>query len=522
MGAFHILSNRGDQEPLRKQLVPHALPANTSTLPQHHRQLVVARDVKGKPFGFLPLLCRLYSLEEVDLRHDLPAEQHAIIDAYEVPAVAAELKDAVAEHGLESLHRHHTPGIALIVTQSCNLTCSYCLAKQGTFGLDVVKMTIPEVTKTIASLFATKPDIDFIKFFGGEPTLRMDLIEAVCDFVTHKLGKTTHFALTTNGTFPATEHLSLWRQYHVSVSVSIDGPPAIHDAERKRSDGRGSHRDALAYCQTLRDSDFPFAAVGVFDERHIKGGMSYLDMIRYLNQFSPLVKVQFLEALGDAADHVTDHFDLDEARRQVIEAVDHIMTAVTSDFLDVQHPAWVYDNNLFRFLYGIMCETARPYEHACTASNLTTVFPSGDLMSCYTLASFDDAQYGTRTTVPESVEQRRQEFQNTHTWTYLSSCGASVPWYRGIVGDICVADMMNSQSKGLEQSDLYRTFQETATLRILQWLPAVASEPLLLARVLHAIEEHRAITGEYTDKMRKSGNKWHTTERSTTINAQSD
>ncbi len=357
-----------------------------------------------------------------------------------------------------------------------------------------------EVTTRIESLFEANPDIDFIKFFGGEPTLRIDLIKGICDFVENKLKKRVHFALTTNGTLAASRHLDLWQRYHVSVSVTVDGPPHVHDAVRTRADGRGSHASAVAYCRDLAAANFPFAVVGVFDERHLRSGMSYLDMIKYLNEIAPLSKVQFLESLGDAASHEMGEEPLQMARAQVVEAVDAIMEAMTSAFISPNDGRWLYDNNIFRFIYGIVRETALPYEHACTASNLTTIFPSGELMACYTFAEKSTSAYGSKWTSKTELEDRRQEFRAAHKWEAMAARGTRVPWYRGVVGDICVADMLNS-SGGLEQSAFYKAFQETATLRILQWMPVVAKDPVAVARVLHAMEQHKIITGEYTLKM---------------------
>jgi sulfatase maturation enzyme AslB (radical SAM superfamily) len=311
-----------------------------------------------------------------------------IEDTTLIPAIHEEFEQVASAKGIGGLLRRHTPGLALIVSQSCNLGCSYCLAKQGTFGLPVVNMKIDDVRRRLEDFFTRQPDIDFIKFFGGEPTLRMDLIRGVCDFVTRDLGRSVHFALTTNGTLDARSHLETWQRYHMSVSVSVDGPAEIHDAVRTHKDGRGSFREAIRYCDTLSRENFPFAVVGVFDERHLSAGMSYLDTIRYLNTHSSLAKVVFVEALGDATNSelCSKPEAAHRARKQVNDAVDAIMANATEHWIKPGGPEWVYDNNLFRFLSGIVSGTAVPYEHACTASNLTTLFPSGAMMSCYTLS----------------------------------------------------------------------------------------------------------------------------------------
>jgi sulfatase maturation enzyme AslB (radical SAM superfamily) len=474
-------------------------------LAMHHRQVVLSRDLDGRTFAFVPLLCRLYSTSEPEVSALLPdSKELLVVDASTIPALESEILTEIETRGLEALHRRHTPGIAIILTQQCNLSCSYCLAKQGTFGLPVNEMSFKDVKKWLSDLFSRNPTIDFVKFFGGEPTLRFDLIRSICDFISSEIGRLPHFAITTNGTLNAARHLDLWKQFHFSVSVSIDGPAQVHDEVRTTRAGHGSFKKAVEYCSTLRDANFPFAVVGVFDDRHRRHGLTYLDTIRFLNSLSPLVKVQFVEALGDAVEReAAVQFDFLQVREEVRQAVDMIFNLATSNWLSPDHPDWVYDNNLFRFMYGVSTGKARPYEHACTASNLTTLFPSGQSMPCYTFSGHKELSLGNLNAPGDSIEVKRQQFQDSHTWEYMAQIGTGVPWYRGIVGDICVADMMNNGGERLESSPFYKQFQQSAVTRILQHLAALPLDPIKHARFLVAMEAHAAITGLYSAKMQK-------------------
>jgi hypothetical protein len=151
------------------------------------------------------------------------------------------------------------------------------------------------------------------------------------------------------------------------------------------------------------------------------GGMSYLDMIKYLNEIAPLSKVQFLESLGDAASHEVGEATLHMARVQVVEAVDA--------FISPNDGRWLYDNNIFRFVYGIVRQTALPYEHACTASNLTTIFPSGELMACYTFAEKPTLAFGSHKTIRQgpghgerTIHSRREQGREDDPAISLPGC----------------------------------------------------------------------------------------------------
>lgn len=465
-------------------------------------QALVFRGLDGSRALFVPALCRLYELGDDELPSYRGSFEPAELSLDDLKDLQEEVQSEITTLGLDRILRTHTPGIAIIVTQNCNLTCSYCLAKQGTFGLEVSRTNLPMVKMQIRDLFEVHPDIDFIKFFGGEPTLRMDLIDDICRFVTDDLGKSVHFAVTTNGTLPAAAHIETWQRFHVSVSVSVDGPEDIHDRERVDSRGHGSFRKALAYAEYLSRNNFPFAVVGVFDERHIARGLSYLDTIRFLNSISPLTKVQFLETLGAAASHdvlartgqpTIRSFIVD----QVEQAVDEIIKTAEANWVNPQGE-WLYDNNLMRFIYGVVTAKATPYKHACTASSLTTMFPGGEVMPCYTFSEDPTLHLGRAGNGIEELEDRRRTFQTRHSWDSLGASGVRVPWYRGVVGDICVADMRNSSKDGVPtQSDFYAVFQETAVRRTLQHLVALRHSSEKLARLKHAVVEHQRITGEF-------------------------
>ena len=466
------------------------------------QQMLISKNIKGDFFAFVPTICKLYKISPLE------AEKAGFIDKDQdykisnislIPEIENEYFNFISSTKENSILRKHPPGIALIVTQSCNLSCSYCLAKKGTFGLPISNLSFDEIKNIIKSLFSIYPDIAFIKFFGGEPTLRLDIIEKVCHFVTDTIRKPIRFAITTNGTQDPRKHIDLWKHYHVNVSVSIDGPKHIHDSQRVTNLGKGSFDLAKNYCSYLQSAKFPFAVVGVFDERHINNKFTYLDLIKFLNKFSPVSKVQFVEALGDAGSGLNvASLSPNEVKLQIYEAVDQLYQTAINNWLSSNSRDWLYDNNIFRFIYGVIKEKAKPYEHTCTASNLTTIMPSGDLMPCYTLSENKSFYYGSKQSNFEEVENKRKKYRDKFSWENLSQQGVTAPWYRGIVGDVCVADMINSNQDGLESSQFYQTFQLFTSLRVLQNISSLNPGSFEHARLMLALREHEKITGMFS------------------------
>ncbi len=64
-------------------------------------------------------------------------------------------------------------------------------------------------------------------------------------------GKRVRFSLTTNGTLLDPPAIALLAAGGVSATISIDGPPEVHDAIRVRPDGSGSYREAVERARPL-------------------------------------------------------------------------------------------------------------------------------------------------------------------------------------------------------------------------------------------------------------------------------
>ena len=140
--------------------------------------------------------------------------------------------------------------IVLNVNTGCNLACSYCYKEDLDTPSKGRKMALDTAVKSIDLLLKESPDRDSynIVFFGGEPLSNLPLIR---DVVAHAeprfaaLGKAVNFTLTTNATL-LTEETADWLDAHrFGLTVSMDGPKALHDLNRRTVGGKGTY-DAVA------------------------------------------------------------------------------------------------------------------------------------------------------------------------------------------------------------------------------------------------------------------------------------
>lgn len=144
--------------------------------------------------------------------------------------------------------------IVFIVTQDCQLNCSYCyLVGKNQTG----KMTWETAKKTVdflMSLPVTEDRVVF-DFIGGEPLLEIGLIHKICRYIVSELNRLNHpwlkdysFRFTTNGLLYSSskvqEFISEYKEC-LQIQLSIDGTKRKHDLNRVFSSGKGSYDKVL-------------------------------------------------------------------------------------------------------------------------------------------------------------------------------------------------------------------------------------------------------------------------------------
>jgi len=169
---------------------------------------------------------------------------------------------------MPSLEPATTPLSTLVleVAQDCNLRCTYCYAEAGTYGSKPCLLTPETARKAVRYLLDNSADQKYVTliFFGGEPLLNMPAIRAATsEAISYggEIGKKVRFSLTTNGTLLDAEIVKFLHHHRVSVAVSMDGPPHIHDRNRPDESGKGTYAGIVSRLKILlKNSPVPVAA----------------------------------------------------------------------------------------------------------------------------------------------------------------------------------------------------------------------------------------------------------------------
>lgn len=137
----------------------------------------------------------------------------------------------------------------LLLSQSCNMGCVYCLNGTETYQRDKDLMMSKEIAfKSVdRCLDSINPDgwLEVI-FFGGEPLLNWPLAKETVLYCEKSLkerhaGKKIKYHLTSNLSILPDDLIEWATKYDFTFLCDVDGPKKIHDRCRPFKDGASSH-----------------------------------------------------------------------------------------------------------------------------------------------------------------------------------------------------------------------------------------------------------------------------------------
>jgi uncharacterized protein len=150
-----------------------------------------------------------------------------------------------------------TKSITFVVTEACNLNCTYCYEKHKTnrkMTKDVAKQAVDfMLNDSLVNGYYTKEESPCLtlEFIGGEPLLEIDLIDYIVDYfkvkafeLNHPWGVNYLVNITSNGVLYNSDKVQRFLNKNkgkVNVGMTIDGNKELHDKCRVFHDGSGSY-----------------------------------------------------------------------------------------------------------------------------------------------------------------------------------------------------------------------------------------------------------------------------------------
>jgi uncharacterized protein len=170
----------------------------------------------------------------------------------------------------------------LILTDECNLCCTYCRAKafEETGKKDDHASSQVEIDPTLPSEFDVNLGLlyDFLKkdpestltFYGGEPLLRADLINTIV-----QQAPVHHFMIQTNGILLDRLDSQIINRFS-TILVSIDGNEALNNTNR----GPGTYRTIINNIKRIRQNGYNRELIA---RMTVNEGTEIVDAVRWLS-----------------------------------------------------------------------------------------------------------------------------------------------------------------------------------------------------------------------------------------------
>lgn len=148
----------------------------------------------------------------------------------------------------------------LKVSDACNLSCVYCFdASSRHKGVQMASTTAHHLPRLMDVLLTEYDAVDIV-FHGGEPLLATP--ESLLEIMDLLRPFPVEFHTQTNLCAPSIEKHDRVFDELTGLSFTVDGPMELHDAQRVRRDGSGTHAAVLANLDWIR-SRHPSLDLGV-------------------------------------------------------------------------------------------------------------------------------------------------------------------------------------------------------------------------------------------------------------------
>lgn len=276
--------------------------------------------------------------------------------------------------------------LTVFVTGRCNARCRHCFhwkeVAAGVGGPSVEQM------QKLADSAARMGPLLWVSFGGGEPFLREDLPELARAFGRHGL---RHLAIPTNGLVEERQHTAVEAMLaqnpdlYLSVGVSFDGPPEIHDSIRQVP---GGHARSMASVRALKQQAAGARGrmgvgilVTVTSENQDTICAHTEELVRELRPDNVTINL----ARGTAMEEHLLDVDLDRYRELVATKQRLVDEGVLPYFdFPMAKLAVARDRLMYEHVEAVARSDRQPRQHLpCTAGSLSAVvFENGSVQPC--------------------------------------------------------------------------------------------------------------------------------------------
>lgn len=171
--------------------------------------------------------------------HTLLADNNFLRDGYRVAEAADDVRARRSfVHGGPNLHM-------FVITLRCNETCAYCHASRANLDAVHTDMSVETAERAVDMVLQSTSPFVTIEFQGGEPLVNYAVVQHVIEYARERnreRGKQLEFTMVSNFSLLDEQKLDWLIENRVQLCTSVDGPEALHNAQRKLPTGDAHQR----------------------------------------------------------------------------------------------------------------------------------------------------------------------------------------------------------------------------------------------------------------------------------------
>lgn len=288
--------------------------------------------------------------------------------------------DKVIETIRKSLPEPYISVCYFIMTEFCNLACSYCFIENS---MDekvrarkiMSSKTVKDGLDFYCKQITRKPELfnqeKSIIIYGGEPLTNYDNVILLLQLIKEykesgKLPKDLSVALLTNGTLLTDEMAKEIGKYDVSISISLDGATAQENKCRKYHNGNIAFDDIVRGINIAKQNNLDCGLSVTLTEDSLKD----IDAMEKVVIESGLNSLGFNLLMTDENFKVSDTYN-ERASEFVIEAFDRF------------RKKGIYEDRMMRKVKAFAKSKLYLYDCAATGGNQMVIAPDGSIGCCH-------------------------------------------------------------------------------------------------------------------------------------------
>ncbi len=253
----------------------------------------------------------------------------------------------------------------IILSQQCNLSCSYCFSQQSrSVGLLDVESVEAVIDYTINSESINKK---FIFIGGGEPFLAWEDLKRAIQYI-HLKKNINHkvlIVITTNATLLDDKKILFLNKYGVELGISFDILPEIQNSQRCFANQKGTFTVVDNYIRQLIKNNIKIRIRSTITSHNVA---KMAEMVQFVVDNYSGIKYLHFEPVSDSQDNTTDFYtefvsNFISARRLGLQYGVDVYNSVTNSI----------DKLNSRFCRGEFCTT-----------------PTGEIVACHRVSSKED------------------------------------------------------------------------------------------------------------------------------------